>query len=46
MTKLLFGLGKLLIGTVSFKGGFWGGIFGLVFFVWGIIDIITFVESL
>lgn len=40
MFKFLFFIGKILVGTVSFQGGFWGGIFGLVMFVWAIVDIL------
>lgn len=39
-------IGKILVGSVSFKGGFWGGIFGLVMFAWAIVDILDMLGML
>jgi hypothetical protein len=32
---------KFVFGTVSFKGGFFGAIFGIAMIAWGIYDLIT-----
>ena len=40
MSKLIFALVKLTVGTVSFKAGFFGGMFGLFMVAWSILDIL------
>ena len=40
MTKILFIVGKFFIGTVSFQGGFFGGIIGLGMWIWACMDLI------
>jgi hypothetical protein len=45
LTKVFLVLGKLLIGSVSFRGGFFGAMFGLIMLGWAIIDILTLLES-
>lgn len=41
MKHVLIIAAKFVFGTVSFKGGFFGAIFGLFMIGWGIYDIIT-----